>query len=135
MNATTTRSLAAAAAIAVTAALLAGPAYAQNEAGALTREAVIEQVRAAQKAGQLLPAGEAIPQDTQFAASTKTRLDRKAETLQARRNGEFPAGGMGLYKSHMSAHNVKSVKSREQRKAETMQAVRQHQMLPAGEAG
>lgn len=130
---TTTRTLAAAAAFAVTAALLAGPAYAQDGV-ALSREVVKEQLRAAQQAGEIV-SGEGSPQGPQFVA-TKTRADRKAETMEARRKGEFQAGGMGLYKQHMSQQTAtaKSTKTRVERKGETMRAIQEHKTMQPGEA-
>lgn len=108
----TTRLLAAAAALTMAAALLPGAAYA-------------------------MPPGEGSPTDNEAVAhSTKTRAERKAETIEARRNGELPAGGLGLYKSHMSQQSAmaRSTKTRAERKAETQEAAKQHKLMPAGEA-
>ena len=70
------------------------------------------------------------------AASSKTREQRKAETMEARRKGEFQPGGLGNYKSNMSQQTAtsKSTKTRAERKSETMQAIKEHKMTPAGEA-
>jgi tRNA A37 N6-isopentenylltransferase MiaA len=70
------------------------------------------------------------------AASAKTRAERKAETLQARRKGELPVGGEGTYKSSLSQQTAtaKSTKTRQERKAETMQAIKDHQTMQPGEA-
>lgn len=109
----TSRWLAGAAALATTAALLAGPVYA-------------------------MPAGEGSPTDGQPTVhSNKSRAERKAETMQARRNGAFQPGGMGLYKSHMSQQSAMahSTKTRAERKAETLDAAKHHQLMRAGEAG
>ena len=136
MNALNTIRLIGAAA-AVAAFLGAGPAYAQQtEDAALSRAAVDQATRAAMASGEMMPAGEGRPQGLEaYAGSTKTREQRKAETITARRNGELPSGGLGLYKSNMSQLNAtRSVKTRAERKAETMQAIREHKVLKAGEA-
>lgn len=129
----TTRLVSTAAALAATAALLSAPAQAQQ----LTRAEVQQETMAAIKAGEMPVAGEGRPQGPEaFAASSKTREQRKAETMQARRNGEFHAGGMGTYLSSISQQKAtaKSTKTREQRKAETMQAIKNHQTMQPGEA-
>jgi hypothetical protein len=90
------------------------------------------------RAGELMPAGEGLPQGAEAAtASSKTREQRKAETMEARRKGEFSPGGLGNYKSNMSQQTAmsKSTKTRVERKGETMQAIKDHKMMPAGEAG
>jgi hypothetical protein len=128
----TTRFVSTAAALAATAALLSAPAQAQQ----LTRAEVNEQTLAAMKAGEIV-SGEGRPQGPEaFAASSKTREQRKAETMQARRNGEIYAGGMGNYVSSMSQHKAtaKSTKTRAQRKAETMEAIKNHETMQPGEA-
>jgi hypothetical protein len=130
----TTRFVATVVAAAASAVLLAVPAQAQQP---LTRAEVVQQTRSAMQAGEMMPAGEGSPQGPEIAlASTKTREQRKAETLQARRNGEFAPGGLGNYKSNMSQQTAmsKSTKTRAERKGETMEAIKNHQMLPAGDA-
>ena len=129
----TTRLVSTAAALAATAALLSLPAQAQQ----LTRAEVQQETMAAIKAGEMPVAGEGRPQGPEaLAASSKTREQRKAETMLARRNGECHAGGMGTYLSNMSQQKAtaKSTKTREQRKAETMQAIKNHQTMQPGEA-
>jgi hypothetical protein len=121
-------------AAAVSALLLAVPAQAQQP---LSRAEVQQQTLAAIEAGDLVPAGEGSPQSAEAAiASGKTRAQRKAETMEARRNGEFPTNGLGLYRSNMSQQTAtaNSTKSRAERKTETMQAIKSHRMTPAGEA-
>ena len=133
----TTRLLAAMAGLAA-AALYTAPSFAQSQSAPLSRAAVVEETRAAAASGQLLRAGEATPADHQSVAlSTKTRAERKAETILARRNGEFPPGGLSLYKSNMSQQSAMahSTKTRAERKAETLQAAKDHQLMHAGEAG
>jgi hypothetical protein len=112
MNALTlTRLLAAVASVVVTATLLVGPAYA-------------------------MPAGEGSPTEPAAAPSTKTRAERKAETLQARRNGALLPPGVGMYKTYMSQNGAvsSSARTRAERKAETLEAAHKHQLMPAGEA-
>jgi len=134
-----TRIASAAAALAASAVLLAGPAQAQQvEGGSLTRAEVQQQTLDAIKSGTIMRAGEGLPQgpETQ-ATSTKSREQRKSETMQARRNGEFYPGGLGTYVSNVVSPQkamAKSTKTRAERKAETMQAIKDHKMLPTGEA-
>ena len=130
----TTRFVATVAAAAVSAVLLVGPAQAQQ---ALTRADVQQETLAAMRAGELMPAGEGLPQGAEVAtASSKTREQRKTETMEARRKGEFAPGGLGNYLSNMSQQKAmsKSTKTRAERKSETMQAIKEHKMTPAGEA-
>jgi hypothetical protein len=131
-----TRTLTAAAALSIGAGLLAGPVYAQAEGAPVSRASVSEEARAANMAGQL-QAGEMLPGGApQAMLSTKTREQRKAETMEARRKGEFQPGGMGSYKSNMSQQTAtaKSTKTREQRKTETMEAIKQRKTMQPGEA-
>ena len=129
---TTTRLLCAVAAVAASTAILASPAQAQQ-----SREQVNQETLAAMRAGTIV-SGEGLPRGPEGAvASTKTREERKAETLQARRNGEFYAGGMGTYMSNVVAPQramAKSTKTRAERKAETMQAIKDHKTMQPGEA-
>jgi Domain of unknown function (DUF4148) len=130
----TTRFVATVVAAAASAFLLVAPAQAQET---LTRAEVQQQTLAAMQAGELMPAGEGLPQGPEgAAASSKTREQRKAETMEARRKGEFHPGGLGNYKSNMSQQTAtsKSTKTRGERKSETMQAIKEHKMTPAGEA-
>jgi hypothetical protein len=111
----TTRFFAVVGAAAVSAIVLVGPALAQ----------------------QPLTAGEGSPQaDEAVISSGKTRAERKAETMQERRNGGLQTGGLGNYRTNMSQQTATagSTKTRVERKAQTMQAIKQHQMTPAGEA-
>jgi hypothetical protein len=131
----TTRFAAAVGAAAMTAILLVGPAQAQQQP--LSRAEVQQQTRAAIEAGDMLPAGEGSPQADEAAiASAKTRAERKAETMQARRNDGLQTGGLGSYRTNMSQQTAtaSSTKTRAERKAQTMQAIKAHQMPPAGEA-
>ncbi len=129
----TTRVLSAIGAAAVSAIVLVGPAQAQQP---LSRAEVRQQTLAAIESGDLLPAGEGSPHADEVVASSKTRADRKAETMQARRNDGLQTGGLGNYRTNMSQQTAtaSSTKTRVERKAQTMQAIKSHQMTPAGEA-
>jgi hypothetical protein len=130
----TTRFVATVAAAAVSAVLLVGPAQAQQ---AMTRADVQRETLVAMQAGEMMPAGEGLPQGPEVTgASSKTREQRKAETIEARRKGEFAPGGLGNYLSNVSQQKAmsKSTKTRAERKSETMQAIKEHKMTPAGEA-
>jgi hypothetical protein len=101
-----------------------------------SRAEVKEQTRAANKAGQI-PSGEATPGEKQAPTkSTKTRAQRKAETMEARRKGELLSPGEATYKTNMSQQNAtaKSTKTRAERKSETAEAVKQGKLAPVGEA-
>jgi hypothetical protein len=111
--------------------------YAQGDAQPMSRADVNAQTRAANKAG-LIVAGEKDPSIKQPApVSTRSRAERKAETLAANRNGGLGSPGQKSYWTHNVMPRealAKSTKTRADGKAETMQAVRNHQMVPAGEA-
>jgi hypothetical protein len=132
-----TRVLANVAAIAFTAAL-GHAAYALSDTMAASRADVKAQTRAANKAGQLLPAGEMNAADKPLPlASIKTREQRKAETLAANRNGGLGSPGQSLYNVHNVAPRealAHSTKTRAERKSETLEAARANQLMPAGEA-
>jgi hypothetical protein len=102
-----------------------------------SRAEVKEQTRAANKAGQI-PSGEATPGEKQAPTkSTKTRAQRKAETMEARRKGELVSPGEATYKSNMSQQKAtaQSTKTRAERKAETVEAAKQGKLPPGGELG
>jgi hypothetical protein len=110
---------------------------AQTESKPASRAEVKEQTRAANKAGQI-PSGEATPGDKQAPIrSTKTRAQRKAETMEARRKGELVNPGEANYKGNMSQQKAtaQSTKTRAERKAETLEAAKQGKLAPVGEAG
>jgi hypothetical protein len=130
----TTRLLAGMAGIAFAA--LWPAAYAQTDSKPATRAEVKEETRAANKTGQLLPSGEVNAADKQKpTASTKTRAQRKAETLEAAKKGDLQSPGQNLYKTNMSQQKATagSTKTRAERKAETKQAAKEGQLPPAGE--
>jgi hypothetical protein len=112
-------------------------AQTQTDSTPASRADVKAQTRAANKAGELA-SGEATPPEKQAPTkSTKTRAQRKAETMEARRKGELPSPGEATYKTNMSQQNAtaKSTKTRAERKAETAEAVKQGKLAPVGEAG
>ena len=128
-----TRFVAVVGAAAMSAVLLVGPAQAQQP---LSRAEVRQQTLAAIESGDMLPAGEGAPQgDEAVVASSKTRAERKAETMEARRNGAFQPGGLNNYRTNMSQQTATalSTKTRAERKSQTMQAIKEHKMTPAGE--
>jgi hypothetical protein len=118
------------------AAATAPAALAQPDRTQLTRGDVKQETRAAYQAGQMMSAGE-LSAPVQW-ASTRTREERKAETLAANRKGELGSPGQALFKAHNVAPMralASSTKTRGERKAETTDAIRHHQLMPAGEAG
>lgn len=118
------------------AAVLAPVAYAADTEP-VSRAEVKEQTRAANKAGAL-PAGEVSAVDkTVLPAPTKTRAQRKTETLEANRNGALGDYGPNTYKAQNVAPREalsKSNKTLAEGKAETMQAAKDHKLMPPGEA-
>jgi hypothetical protein len=140
----TPRFIGAAVALAATALFAVAPVHAQQPESTqqqtderpLTRAEVNAQTREAMQSGQIV-SGEGRPQGPETAITpSKTREERKAETLQARRNGELPVGGNGTYKSSLSQQTAtkNSTKTREERKAETLQAIREHKTMQPGES-
>ena len=120
------------------AAVLAPVAYAATDTQPVSRAEVKEQTRAANKAGDMLPPGEAsAAEKTVLPPPTKTREQRKAETLQANRNGALSDYGPNTYRTQNVAPRealAKSTKTRAEGKAETMQAAKAGKMMPPGEA-
>jgi hypothetical protein len=120
------------------AAVLAPVAYAATDTQPVSRTEVKEQTRAANKAGEMLPPGEAsAAEKTVLPPPTKTREQRKAETLQANRNGALSDYGPNTYRTQNVAPRealAKSTKTRAEGKAETMQAAKAGKMMPPGEA-
>lgn len=114
---------------------LAPAAFAQTDSKPASRAEVKEQTREARKAGQLMPAGEAMPAEKP-ASSAKTRAQRKAETMEARKKGQLKPGGQATYDASMSQRDATkgSTKTRDERKAETREAAKQKKLMPAGEA-
>ena len=136
MNSLQLTRLAALAAVFAAAAATAPAALAQTDGPQLSREAVNQETRAAMMSGHMLPAGELIAVDMPK-TSTRTREERKAETLAASRRGELASTGQRQYYEYNIAPRealAHSTKTRAERKAETMDAIKNKQIMPAGEA-
>jgi hypothetical protein len=121
------------------AAVLVPAAYAVADGQPVSRTEVKQQTRTANQAGELLPAGEAIAANKQTlpATSTRTREQRKAETLAANRNGALGDFGPNAYRPYNAAARealATSTKTRAEGKAETLQAARDHKLVAPGEA-
>ena len=115
--------------------LVLSPAHAEPPSGPNWRAEVKAETRAAQRAGELTPAGEGVRREPPTAPSTKTRSERKAEALQARKAGEFRKAGLEPeWKEQRAAARVPSTTSRAGRKQSTLAAARAGQLTPAGEA-
>jgi FlaG/FlaF family flagellin (archaellin) len=115
-------------------AVFAQGAFAQASAPA-SRADVKSETKAAEKAGQLTPAGQgAAPMEKSTTKSTKTRAERKAETKMARDAGTLkPAGEAAGIKS--GTPSAGSDTTRADRKATTKAAAKAGGLQPAGEAG
>ena len=133
----TTRLLAGLAGIAF-AAGIAPAAYAITDNAPTSRTEVKEQTRAANRAGQLVAGEEDMANKARMPASTRTREQRKTETLAANKNGGLGSPGQSSYRTYNVSQReqlARSTKSSVEGKAQTMQAVKDHSMLGAGEAG
>lgn len=111
-------------------------AQTQTDSTSPSRAEVKAQTRAANKAGQIT-SGEATPPEKQApTVSTKSRAQRKAETMESRRKGELLSPGEATYKTNMSQQGAtaKSNKTRAERKDETAEAVKEGKLGPVGEA-
>ena len=114
-------------------------AFAQAAASApVTREQRKADTAAANKAGQLAPAGEGKAGTTQPSTATdKTRTDRKAQTqADIKSGGTKPAGEAAEAKTDKTekAKNAGSDKTRAERKAQTQADIKSGATQPAGEA-
>ena len=119
-------------AAAVAATLVPTLALAQASAP-LSREQVKQETRAAQKAGELTPAGQGGARSTTATPpSTLTREQRKAATLEARKKGELQPAGV-TQAADVADAKKKSTKTRAERKAETAEARKKGELVPAGE--
>jgi hypothetical protein len=110
-------------------------ALAQTDGAPVSREQVKQETRAANMAGQIRTGELNAPVAPMV--STKTRAERKAETLAASRNGELASTGAREYREYNVAPRdalAHSTKTRAERKAETMDAIKNKQIMPAGEA-
>ncbi|HEY6511149.1 MAG TPA: DUF4148 domain-containing protein [Burkholderiaceae bacterium] len=131
MNTAPLTRLVAFAAVLAAAAATAPAALAGDDGTPLTRHEVKQQTRAAMQAGQMVPAGEmSAPVHMTW---SRSRDERKAETLAANRNGALATRYEG-YTGKPADALAHSTKTRAERKAETMEAIRNHQIVRAGEA-
>jgi hypothetical protein len=83
--------------------------------------------------------GELMLTDKQMPAapSPMTRDERKATTVAANRNGGLGSPGQSSYRTYnLSPRDqlAKSTKTRAEGKAEILRAVKDHKLMPAGEA-
>ena len=116
-----------------TASLFCHAVMAQTSSAPVTRAEVKAETRAAEKAGQLTPAGQG-PQIKISPRSTKTREQRKAETLAARKAGELePAGDAEVEIVDRQTAAQRSTVNRAARKAETRTQEKAGLLIPAGE--
>ena len=112
----------------------ASTAYGQSDQSP-TRAEVKAETRALEKSGKLIPAGEGGGLGTlKNFKSTKTRDQRKSETLQAARRHELqPPGAAGQWKYDQALRAQPTTRSRPERKAETRLAEKERRLIPAGE--
>lgn len=111
--------------------VLAATALAQT--APLSRAEVKATTKSAAAQRQLQPAGEGVTPDP-VTRSTKTRVQRKAETIQSAKAGELiPAGESGSLKADRASLSEKSTKTRQERKTETLAAAKARKLIPAGE--
>src|SRR5262249_27980693 len=109
---------------AAAAAIFAQGVYAQ--ASAPTRAEVKAETKAAPKAA----AGENIPAAPDTKSNT-TRMERKATTKEAVKEGDVPKAGENV--SDKGAKTSKSTKTRAERKAQTKEDIKSGNTTPAGE--
>jgi len=113
-------------------------AFAQAAASApVTREQRKADTAAANKAGQLAPAGEGKAGTTQPSTATdKTRTDRKAQTQSDIKSGKTaPAGDAAVQKADKADAAKPSQTTRDARKAQTEADRKAGKLTPAGEGG
>jgi len=114
---------------------LAWQCAAAQASGPVTREQRKAETAAANKAGQLTPAGQGGAPAAKPAAasgSSVSRQQRKAETAAANKAGQLaPAGS--TQKADVADAARKPTKTREQRKAETLEAKKKGELVPAGQ--
>ena len=121
------------AAVAVVATFCWQSAVAQASAP-LSRAQVKAETRAAEKSGQLTPAGQggAPSVRTEAPGPAKTRAQRKAETIEARKAGALAQAGP-TQKADDADRAKPTTRSRAERKAETREAEKKGELIPAGE--
>ena len=117
---------------AATASLLWTVAFGQSNAP-LTRAEVKAETRAAEKAGQLVPAGQG-PEFPVSMKSNTTREKRKADTRAAEKAGEIPpAGDAEMAMQDEATRAQKTTVNRAERKAQTRALEKAGKLTPAGE--
>jgi hypothetical protein len=106
---------------------------ASAQASAVSRDQRRAETAAANKAGELTPAGGGeAPKAKSTAKSTVSRDQRKAETAKMNESGQLaPAGGS----LKQPAHGKPSTKTKAQRAAEIEEARKKGEMTPAGQGG
>jgi hypothetical protein len=119
------------AAIVAATAVFAQTAFAQASAP-VTRDERKAETAAAQKSGQLTPAGQGNVSPTPSKSSDKTRDERKAQTNADAKSGKLAPAGEG--KSGTTQPATTSDKTREQRKAQTEADRKAGKLAPAGDA-
>jgi hypothetical protein len=97
----------------------------------VTREQRKAETKAANKAGELVPAGQGGPKMATPTGSTMTKAERKAQAQADAQAGQM--AGAGDAAAHKPAPKTKSVKTRSERKAETKAANKAGQ-IKSGEA-
>ena len=86
----------------------------------VTREQRKAETKAANKAGELVPAGQGGPKMAAPTGSSMTKADRKAQAQADAKAGQM--AGAGDAAAHTPAPKSKSTKTRSERKAETKAA-------------
>lgn len=118
-----------------TVATLAWQDAAAQASGPVSREQRKAETAAANKAGQLTPAGQGGAPTAKSAApagSAVSRAQRKADTAAANKAHQLaPAGS--TQKADVADAARKPTITREQRKAETMEAKKKGELVPAGQ--
>jgi len=122
-------------AVLAAAAAMAPAAWADTEAAPRSRAEVKQETIAAMKAGRIV-SGEFMPTEVSATTSTKTRAERKAETMIARSKGELVHAGLSTYRASISQQGAtaRSAKTRTERKGETMDAIKNKQVMQPGDA-
>ena len=122
-------------AVLATVSALAWQSAAAQASGPVTREQRKAETAAANKAGQLSPAGQGgapVAKPAAASGSSVSREQRKAETAAANKAGQLaPAGS--TQKADVADAARKPTKTREQRKAETLEAKKKGELVPAGQ--
>ena len=121
------------AAIVAATAVFAQTAFAQASAP-VTRDERKAETAAAQKSGQLTPAGQGNVSPTPSKSSDKTRDERKAQTKADEKAGKIaPAGDAGGQKEDKAMKSTGTETTRDERKTKTKQQQKNKELKPAGE--